>query len=262
MTDVQSAAQARRLEQWRQTSETRLPDAAAARELIDRVGIATLYPVSTEIPNLFHAYVGDPTAVTDSKWDSPSGQVYGWRWELGKREAAFYAALIHKKPTWVSWPLLPSVLRLVGESRHPEELYDVGEISQGAYRIAGALEEAGGVLETGQLRQTAGFPTGKEHRAAYLRAVAELENRLLVAKVFSPDEGDQDMRHALVSLRYPEPVAAAERLTRDAALDQLLTTYLAAAIYAVPKPLAKDLGIPEAELRAALERQPASTSIR
>jgi len=241
------------LENWCQTPETRIPDAETAKALVDRVGIATLYPVSPEIPNLFHAYVGDPEARTDSKWDSPSGHVYGWRWELGKRDAAFYSAIVREKPTWISWSLLPAMFRLLGEPRSTEELYDRGEISAEAYRVAEALESASRALGTGELRSAAGFPIGKEHRAAYLKAVGELENRLIVAKVFSPDEGDLDMRHALVSRHYPEHLAAAERLSREAALDQVLQIYLAAAVYAVPKVLAKDFGIPEAELRPRIQ---------
>lgn len=97
-------------------------------------------------------------------------------------------------------------------------------MSEGARRIAAALASAGGVLSTGELRRAADFPTGKAERAAYLRAVAELDGRLLLAKVFSPD--DLDMRHALVRARYPEAVARAARLTRDEALDRFLAAYL------------------------------------
>ncbi|HKC73330.1 MAG TPA: hypothetical protein VKF37_03910, partial [Chloroflexota bacterium] len=83
-------------------------------------------------------------------------------------------------------------------------------------------------------------------------AVDELDNRLLLAKVFSLD--DDDMRHALVRVRYPEHAAAAEKMPRVDALDAFLTTYLPAAIYAVPAVLAKHLKLPEAELRAGLDR--------
>jgi hypothetical protein len=252
-----SADHTRRLANWCQAPETRIPGPEAAERLINQVGVTTLYPVSPEIPNLFHAYVGDPEAKTDSKWDSPSGHVYTWRWELGKREVAFYSAIVRKKPTWISWTLLPAMLRLLGETRSPEELYQTGELSDGAYRIARALEESGGVLSTGELRRVAGFPTGKEQRTAYLKAVEELDSRLLLAKVFSPGD-DNNMRHALVLRRYPEHVAAAEQLSRQDALDQLLTTYLAAAVYVVPTVLAKPLGIPDVELRAALSRLSAS----
>ena len=203
---------------------------------------------------MFHAYTGTPNAKTDSGWDTASGHVYGWRWELGRAGAAFYTAIIRGRPTWVSWELLPAVLRLRGELRAIEEVYQAGEISRGAYRLHQALTEAGGVLGTGALRRAAGFPTGKEQRAAYLKAIAELDTRLLLAKVFADEEKDTDMQHALVKSRYPTLVEAAHSLTREAALDRLLLTYLPAAIYVIPVTLAKHLGLPLQELQAGLER--------
>lgn len=241
---------------WRQTPQTRIPDPAAATTLIEQVGIATLYPASPEIPNLLHAFTGDPTYVPGSAWDSPSGHVYGWRWDLGRVEAAFYTAIVRQRPTWVSWPLLPAVLRLRGEPRAPDELYHRGELSENAYRIAQALEASGGVLSTGELRRQAGFPTGKAQRAAYLKAVEELDTRLLLAKVFAPD--DTDMRHALVAYRYPEAVAAAEALLYEDALDAFLTIYLPHAVYAAPALLARHMKLAEPKLRAGLDRMAAT----
>jgi hypothetical protein len=43
-------------------------------------------------------------------------------------------------------------------------------------------------------------------------------------------------------------------MPRVDALDRFLTTYLPAAVYAVPAILAKHLKLPEAELRAGLDR--------
>jgi len=229
-----------------------VPDPVAATALIERVGIATLYPVSPELPDLLHAYTGDPTTKSDSHWDSPAGHVYAWRWELGRREAAFYTAIVRGRPTLVAWPLLPSVLHLRADLRSPEDLYASGLLSEGAARIARALDGAGGVLGTGELRQAAGFPTGKEQRAAFLKAVAELDARLLLAKVFSPD--DEDMRHALVATRYPEALVAARDLDPTAALDALLAAYLPNAVFALPGPLAKHLGLEAGAVRAGLDR--------
>lgn len=242
----------RRQAAWSQTPERRISGPAEGRAMIDRLGLVTHYPVSPEIPNLFHAFMGDPDAQVDSGHDSPSGEVYSWRWTLGGQEAAFYATVVRNRPTWVSWRLLPAVLRLRGELRSAEELYDAGEISDNARRIAEALEDAGDAMATGDLRREAGFPTGKEQRAAYLKALDELDRRLLVAKVFSA--GSTDMSHTLVRVRYPEALGAAEQLTRDEALMQLLQPYLPAAVYVVPATLARHLGLSESELRAALDR--------
>ena len=198
-----------RLRRWGQTPETRVPDSDAAASFIRRVGVTTLFSASPEVPNLFHAFVADPEAPTDSHHDSPSGHVYGWRWELGWIGAGFYSLIVRKRPTYVSWDLLPAVIRLRGELRSPDELFDAGVLPDAAYRIVQALEDAGGALSTGELRRTAGFPTGKEQRAAYLKAVEDLDGRLLLAKVFAP--GSYEMSHALVSQRYPEAVDAADR---------------------------------------------------
>lgn len=259
MVEIGDAEQQRRLSAWRQTPERRISGPDEGAVMIDHLGLVTLFPVSPEIPNLFHAYMGDPEAQVDSGHDSPSGDVYTWRWTLGGREAAFYATIVRNRPTWVSWTLLPAVLRLRGELRSVEELYDSGEISANALRIGEALEEAGDAMATGDLRREAGFPTGKEQRAAYLKALEELDRRLLVAKVFTT--GSTDMSHTLVRIRYPEALADAERLTRDEALKQLLQPYLPAANYVVPATLAKHLGLVEPELRAALDRFVASGTL-
>jgi hypothetical protein len=237
---------------WHQTPETHIPDADAAAQLIDTLGLITHYPASPEIPNIFHAYLGDPDAKTDSGWDTPSGQVYTWRWHLGGRQAGFYSLVVRKRPTWVSWPLLPAILRLRAELRTPDELFDLGAISTNAYRITRALEESGGTLSTAELRKAADFPTGKEQRAAYLKAVEELDSRLMLAKLVTGN-GDE-MSHALVSARYREHVDAAEKLSPDQACNTFLLSYLPTAGFAAPTPLARHTGIDEHLLGASLER--------
>lgn len=243
---------AQRLQRWHQTTETHIVDTTAAAHLIEQMSLVTLYPVSSEIPNLFHAYLGDPEAQTDSGWDTPSGEVYTWRWLLGRQNVALYTALIRRRPTWIHWILLPAIIRLCGELRTPDELYTAGVLSSDARRIAQVLATSRDALSTGELRKQAGFPTGTAYRAAYLKAVEELDSKLLLAKVFSSD-GDQ-MSHALVSIRYPETLESARGMTEDDALDSLLRIYLPYAVYAVPPTLAKHLNLNESKLRATLDR--------
>src|SRR5271165_4199570 len=86
-----------RYARWRQTPETRIAGPEEATGLIERVGVATLFPVSSELPNLYHAYTGDPSTPTSPEWASPSGQVYTWRWVLGRLQAAAYLVLVRGK---------------------------------------------------------------------------------------------------------------------------------------------------------------------
>ncbi len=241
-----------RLQNWRQTAETRLSRVGMAPAFIERVGVATLYPASPEFPNLFSAYMGDPSAKTDSGWDTPSGEVYTWRWTLGQRSAAFYTALLRRRPTWICWSLLPAILRLCGAQRSPAELYEAGQLSANAYRLAQTLETAAVPLATPELREQAGFPRGTSSRAVYLKAVEELEAHLLLAKIFLNE--DHSMHHTLVQLQHPDQVAAAARLSLKEALDQFLQVYLPQAVYANPSVLAKDLKLPVAALSLAFER--------
>jgi hypothetical protein len=253
MTDL-TTYHSQRLTNWRQTPETKLPGVEEAPELIERLGIVTLYPVSPEVPNLFHAYMGDPNRKTDSKWDSPSGEVYTWRWGLGGKSAAFYTTLVKKRPTWISWALTPALLRLKAERRTADELYQAGELSEAARRVARALTESGGVLNTGDLRKKASFPTGKEYRAAYLKAVEELEGLGLLAKAFSESQQGDEMYHAYVPVRYAEQMDAAWEMTEEQAKRKILEAYLSQAVYALPQTLAKDLGLPKGSFTAELEQ--------
>ena len=235
---------------WGQTPESSCPQVDCAVGLIDKLGIVTHYPTSPELPNLLHAFTGSPDTRVQSEWDSSSGEVYTWRWLLGRRKAGFYTAIVQKRPTWVAWNLLPAVLRLRGDSRALDEIYDTGDMSAEAYRVAHALEDAGSALGTGDLRRASGFPVGKAQRNAYLKAVAELDAKLLVAKVFQ--DGDEDMRHVLVSSQYPEHVAAAEGLTADAAIRQIFEQYLPHAVFVRPAPFAKAMGVSKHGVDAVL----------
>lgn len=262
---------ARRLDSWRQTAGRHIAGPDEAVELINTFGLITLYPVSPEIPNLYHAYVGDPGRPTEMKWDSPTGEVYTWRWILGRREVACYSVVVRKRPTWIAWDTLPAVLRLLSDTRMPDELMHLGVISPEAYRIAQALEEAERPLNTSELREAARFPTGKEQRAAYQKALAELDARLLLARVFSKDaraasdpkpgeggeatEGESTgMGHALFSVTYREYMNQADRMSRDEALDQILMRYLPGAIWATTRALARALGLPQTEVEAGMAR--------
>jgi hypothetical protein len=244
-----------RLERWRQTPQTKIANASDGAALIGELGVVTAFPAWPEVPNLYSAHVGDPDRKTEMEWDSPSGTVYTWRWELGRANTAFYGVIVRRRPTFVAWPLLPSVLRLWGELRTPDELFDLGKLSANAYRIVQALEEAGGTLTTRGLREAAEFPLGSRSRCDYLKAVDELDGRLLLGKVFEEGMGDGDeMAHALVSMRWREHADAADRLTRDEALRTFLCSYLPAAVYVLPTAFARRLKMDESEVRACLER--------
>lgn len=243
----------RRLESWCQDGIHRIVDPAAAKQFINLHGIVTHYASSSEVPNLFDGYMSEPKAKVEPSWDSPSGHVYGWRWDIGRSGAAFYSALVARKPTWISWDVLPYILGFAMERREPEHLYEDGLLSNDAIRIVRAYEGTSGVLSTKDLRVRAGFPTGKQNRAAYLKAVDELDGCLLLAKVFDREGGGDEMSHALVRIKYPEYVSSAMQSTPLESLEAFLAYFLSRAIYVEPKVLARHLRVKSSVMDAAVD---------
>jgi hypothetical protein len=234
-----------RLRNWRQDGTNSIPNPEAAVDFVNQVGVCPLYKASSEFPNLFQSYVGDPNAKADSGWDTASGEVYSWRWKIGKTDSAFYAAIVGRKPTWVSWPMLPFCLAALMERRTPDELFDLGLISVNAHKIASVLDDAGGVLSTKELRAQAGFPTGKENRNAYLKAVGELESFVLLAKKMAPGEDSDDMSHALIPSFYRAQTDKALAMSQHDGLNELVRVYIKFAAYLKPIAFAKSLKLPK-----------------
>lgn len=240
-----------RLRSWCQTQESRLATPDSAQTFIDRAGIATLYPASAEIPNLFHAYTGDPSSTTDAGHDTPSGRVYAWRWELGSREVGYFGEVVRKRPTWVSRRLLPALLRLRADPRVPRRLYEAGGISTGALRIAEALQSAGEPVSTGELRRLAGFPNGTEQRKTFLKAVAELDSLLITTRAFS--SATTDTFYCLTELTYPDAARQSMSMSIEEGIRAFLQMYLSSALYIRPQTVAKHLGISKQDLLTVLE---------
>lgn len=243
---------AMRLANWRQDGKRKLADPREAISFIEEVGISTLFAASSEFPDLYRGHMGDANAKTQASWDSPSGHVYSWRWEIGRPHAAFYASIVAGKPTWVSWEMLPYLLAACMEMRTPDELYDSGLISESAYKIASAFEDKDGVLSTKDLRTRGGFPTGKDNRARYLKALAELEGLLLVANRFAAGQDDTDMDHALVDYHYRDFAEQARKIGPDQGLKGLLERYLPRAVYLDTKAFARHLRLDATALDCAI----------
>ena len=248
-----SVLKAKRLASWHQDGGENIPNPAAASDFINRHGFVTLYSASSEVPNLYWSYVGLADSRAEAKWDSAAGHVYTWRWELGRTNAAFYGLMAAKKPTWISWEMLPFVLGFGMERRDPEEMYSEGLLSANAMRLARAFDGSDGTLTTRELRARAGFPTGKADRAAYLKALEELELMLLVCKTFSPDGDGEDMAHSLVSAHCRDAVNQSLSMSVEDALVGFLVRYLPNAIYVDVKLLGKHLRLPAAAYASALD---------
>jgi len=246
-------ARAKRLQLWRQDGRNNLPDSAGAVQLINQMGLVTLYGASPEFPSLLLAHIGRPDYIAEASWDTPAGFVYGWRWDLGKAASAFYSTIVAKKPTWVSWLQLPTVLGALLNRQEPAEFYRSGQLSRDAWKLFEALEGSKEPLTTKELRLAAGFPTGKENRAAYLKAVEELETHLWLAKVFSPSGEGDEMSHGLVSKLYPDAFRKAISTERGDAIRALAKNHLSSSVFIDAAVFTKHLRLDQSLVNGVLE---------
>jgi len=239
---------------WRQVPESRIETPEAAIPFLSEAGIVTLYAASPEFPSLYQAHMGDPNPPSFQTWDSPSGYVYTWRWEIGRPHVAFYGVVVAKKPTWVSFDQLPNVLAALTDRRTPQQAYAAGDLSSNALAVAQAFDGTDGVLSTKDLRARAGFEKGKESRAAYLKAVDELDTRLWLGKRFALEGDGDEMLHALVRSHYQEAHASAMAMTPLEGLTGLLAHHLRSAAYLDPKVIGRHLKVAPPLLSAALDQ--------
>jgi hypothetical protein len=84
------------------------------------------------------------------------------------------------------------------------------------------------------------------------RAMGELQQGLWIVKTEERYEPTFSYRWDLLERWLPDGVAEGRGLRRPAALQQLLSRYLAGAVYSTPALLARLFGLPRAEVETAL----------
>lgn len=209
----------------------RVRNAAQLVQLIDALGFAFAFTLRTgdaPIPACF-----DHLSTTDEgrKW----GWMWGWKDELAEQKKLYYGMLLARKPTFVSLAMLPTFYATFGRAGEADDhVEDVraGRLSDVARRIIDFLAQ-NGETQTKRMRAELGI-TSKEGRAAYGKAIDEVQRLMYVARVRAVGEGREAYNYTydLFVHRYPETVKAAERISSGDATAALLerTLTLAGAV--------------------------------
>lgn len=230
---TRAAETPRTVEQHREkiTRAHRVRNARDLVKLVDAVGFAFAFTLRTgdaPIPACFdHLSTND----TNRKWN----WMWGWKDELPEEKKLFYGVLLARKPTFVSMKLLPTFYATFGRAGEADDhVADVrgGRLSDVARRIIEFLAQ-NGETQTKRMRAELGI-TSKEGRAAYGKAIDDVQRLMYVARVRAVGEfrDDYNYTYDLFVRRYPEAVKAAERLTSADATAALLgrTLELAGAV--------------------------------
>lgn len=186
-----------------------------------------------DLPGLFDVL---DTRSIDRMW------TWAWRWkdELATERRLFYGRLLAGKPTFVSMEYLPHFFALtgnVGESDDYLQAYREGRLPRLAKEIYEHLREHGR-CSTWSLRRQ--FVLHGDRAGAFHRALRDLQERCLIAKVAEEERGSYAYIWDTFDRWLPEVVRAAERIGTEEAASALLERYVRT-LGAVPVRTADDL---------------------
>lgn len=231
---------------------------AAAARFVEAVGFcSTFYCFREGVPCLWEAVVGRarPRWPRRSHHDDGVGLTWQLKDELPAARRVYYGKVMKGRPLLVALDVVPAFYALArGRQRARDYIgeYEAGRLSHTARRLMDALVREHPQY-TRELRGNA-FMLESSKTREFERAMAELQQGFWVVKTEERYEPTFSYRWDLLEAWLPEAVKAGRRLSRAAALDQLVSRYLAAAVYTRPRLLAQLFGAPLGEIEAAAGR--------
>ena len=243
---------------FRRHPALRVRNARAAQRFVEAVGFcSTFYRFREGVPCLWEAVVGRarPRWPKRSHHDAGVGLTWRLKDDLPAARRVYYGKVMKGRPLLVALDVFPAFYALArGRQRARDYVteYEAGRLSHSARRLMDALVREHPQY-TRELRGNA-FMLESSKTREFERAMAELQQGLWIVKTEERYEPTFSYRWDLVEAWLPQAVKAGRRLARAAALDHLVSRYLAAAVYTRPRLLAQLFGVPQAEIEAAAVR--------
>jgi len=225
-TDQIRAYQART---FRSTSNLRLRSRDEAVQFVQERGFVYFWPITgITLPSLWAAVAGD-RPVADAH-DDPGHVTWGWKDALLGSSAWYYAKILRKKATMVSFSLLPCFYALSENYGAYEEdyltQYEQGRLTSEAKAIYEALLDKGR-LDTVELRRVTHMSSpGSEGR--FIRALTDLQADFKVLPVGVTQSGAWHYAFAydIVARHYPELPEESHQIRENEARFNLAKAYL------------------------------------
>ncbi len=232
--------------------------ARTALAFVESVGFcSTFYCFPEGVACLWEAVVGRarPRWPRRSHHDDGVGLTWRLKDDLPAARHVYYGKLLRGRPVLVALDCFPAFYALVRGRQRARDYrveYEAGRLSLTAKRLMDAMLREHPQY-TRELRANT-FLLEPARTREFERAMAELQQGLWLVKTEERYEPTFSYRWDLVEAWLPDLVAEGRRLNRVAALDRLITRYLGGAVYASPRGLGRLLGVPRAEMDAALAR--------
>jgi type 1 glutamine amidotransferase len=235
--------EAHRDHHFRRMRSRRITNEKAALSFINEVGFCAAFTAGLGVPCLREAIVGqrEPVLPEHIQHDHAIGMTWRLKDDFAARRAAYYGKAIGGRPGFIARDLLGAFLRLRVAPGGYRKLYVRGMLSQCAKLVMDALTKRG-AAETRALKLTSGYSQPK-HRAAFDRAMKELQEKFLALKVeerYEPFTYVWDtMEH-----RWADAIREARALAPREAAYRIVRRYFEIAAYANEKTIARLLTIP------------------
>ncbi len=201
---------------------------AQAIEFVKQRGFAYFWPIKDiTLPSLWAAVAGD-RPVADAH-DDPGHVTWGWKDALLGGDAWYYAKVLRKRATMISFDVAPYFYALSENYGAPDDdyltLYEQGRLTQEARLIYEALLD-NGPLDTIALRRTTHM-TSRASDSRFNRTMADLQADFKILPVAVTQAGAWRYAFAydIVARHYPELSGQAHHIRENDARKELLRLY-------------------------------------
>ena len=199
-----------------------------AVKFVNERGFIHFWPISgVLLPSLWSAVAGD-RPVADAH-DDPGHVTWGWKDALLGKDQWYYAKILRKKATMISFELIPSFYALSENFGAPGEdyltQYEQGRMTQEAKTLYECLWDKG-PLDTIALRKAARL-TSRESESRFERALSDLQSDFKILPVGVTQSGAWHYAFAydIVARHYPDIPDAAVNISENQSRKNIAETY-------------------------------------
>jgi hypothetical protein len=227
-SDFLEAFRAYRAHTFRLLPGQRLKTREEAVQYVSQRGFVFFWPIQgVTLPSLWAAVAGDRPVADEH--DDPGHITWGWKDELLGGSAWYYAKVLRKRSTMISFEALPYFYALSENYGSPEEdyltLYEQGRLNVEAKAVYEALVDKG-PLDTVALRK-ATHMSSPSSEGRFNKALIDLQVDFKILPVGVTDAGAWHYAFAynLVSRQYPELIEQAQPIRENEARQKLAEVY-------------------------------------
>jgi len=199
---------------WRTETSRQVSSESGALKLIDDLGFVLLMPIGEEeLPSIHRAAGG--------QW----GVWWDWKQTLPQRKACYYAKVIRRRGTFISWKWFPAFYRAYADPRPYRRLYRDGILDRAEKQILDMLADRGPMM-TREIRLEFG-PRSKENTRRVKSILVDLQTRFLITAAGGETTGWSHHRWDLVERWVPaRALTAATRLSREEARANIIGQFV------------------------------------